>query len=57
MAYFNTRSTTEVIVDASLVGLAAILTHKKTIDKTPKIIAYASRSLTVERTYNVYTWV
>ena len=53
MAYFNTRSTTEVIVDASPVGLAAILTQKKTIDENPKIIAFASRSLTdVERRYS-----
>ena len=53
MAYFSTRSTTEVLVDASPVGLAAILTQKKTIDQSPKIIAYASRSITdVERRYS-----
>ena len=53
MAYFNTRSTTEVIVYASPIGLAAILTQKKSIDNNPKIIAYASRSLTdVERRYS-----
>ena len=40
-------------MDASPVGLAAILTQKKTIDESPKIIAYASRSLTdVERRYS-----
>ena len=53
MAYFNTRSTTKVIVDASPVGLAAILMQKKTIDESLKIIAYASRSLTdVERRFS-----
>ena len=46
MAYFNTRSTTELKVDSSPAGLAAILTQKKTIDDSPKIIDYASRSLT-----------
>ena len=37
MAYFNTRSTTEVIVDASPVGLAAIITQKKNIDTLQSI--------------------
>ena len=40
-------------MDASPVGLAAILTQKKTIDESHTIIAYASRSLTdVERRYS-----
>ena len=53
MAYFNTRPTTEIIVDVSPVGPAEILMQKKTIDEGPKIIAYASRSLTNdERRYS-----
>ena len=40
-------------MDASPVGLSAILTQKKTIDESPKIIAYASHSPTdVERRYS-----
>ena len=53
ITYFITRKTTDVIVDASSVGLAVTLRQKKTIDDSPKIIAYASRSLTDdERRYS-----
>ena len=40
MAYLNTRSTTEVIMDASPVGLAAILTQQKTIHDSHKMTHY-----------------
>ena len=52
MSYFDTKATTEIIVDASPVGLAAILTQKDN-HNAPKVIAYASRSLSdVERRYS-----
>ena len=43
--YFNSSLKTEVVVDASLVGLGAILTQV-TADGGTNIVAYASRSLT-----------
>lgn len=45
MKYFNPSLETELIVDASPVGLGAILTQL-TADGGMNIIAYASRSLT-----------
>ena len=52
MSYFDTKATTEIIVDASPVGLAAILTQKDN-HNAPNVIAYASRSLSdVERRYS-----
>ena len=47
IAYFNPSEATEVIVDASPVGLGAVLTQKN------KVVAYASRALTaVESRYS-----
>ena len=47
MAYFDPKKTTDVIVDASPVGLGAILAQQG------KIISYASRALTdVEQRYS-----
>lgn len=52
MAYFNPASYTQVIVDASPVGLGAILVQKQE-DGYFKPVIYASRSLTdVERRYS-----
>ena len=45
MKYFNSSLKTELIVDASPVGLGAILTQV-TADGGTNIVAYASRSLT-----------
>ncbi|RXN06658.1 putative protein K02A2.6-like protein [Labeo rohita] len=51
MAYFNPNRETELIVDASPVGLGAILLQKDTEKK--HVIAYASRALSdVERRYS-----
>ena len=54
LSYFDPNKVkTELIVDASPVGLGAVLTQKDSSDSSPKIIAYASRSLTpVERRYS-----
>ena len=52
MAYFNEKSETKLVVDASPIGLAAILTQ---VDKRGKesIVAYSSRALTdVETRYS-----
>ena len=47
MGYFDTKNESELIVDASPVGLSAILTQKLPGENaSPKIIAYASRALT-----------
>ena len=52
MAYFNPTAYTQVIVDASPVGLGAILTQEQS-DGSFKPVIYASRSLTdVERRYS-----
>lgn len=56
MAYFDPAKDTEIIVDASPVGLGAILTQKTTSStgiSEPKVVAYASRSLTdVQQRYS-----
>ena len=52
MAYFDPRKDTELIVDATPVGLGAILTQK-TCDTGKNIVAYASRSLPpIEQQYS-----
>ncbi|CAB3992629.1 Retrovirus-related Pol poly from transposon [Paramuricea clavata] len=52
MAYFNPAKDTELVVDASPVGLGAILTQK-TSDSGTNIVAYASRSMSpVEQRYS-----
>ena len=52
MAYFDPAKDTELVVDASPVGLGAILTQK-TSDSGKNIVAYASRSLSpVEQRYS-----
>lgn len=52
MAYFDPNMTTELIIDASPVGLGAILLQKDKSDKK-HIIAYTSRALSdVERRYS-----
>ena len=55
MTYFDPTKATELIVDASPVGLGAILTqiHHKHGNKTRKVVAYASRQLTdAEKRYS-----
>lgn len=50
LGYYNVRDRTQVIADASPVGLGAVLLQYD--DQGPRIISYASRSLTnVERKY------
>ena len=52
VAYFDPAKDTELVVDASPVGLGAILTQK-TSDSGKNIVAYASRSLSpVEQRYS-----
>lgn len=50
MAYFDTRKSTSVIVDASPVGVSAILSQKTHEDADPKVVAYASRALSAVET-------
>ena len=51
MAYFDANRETEIITDASPVGVAAILAQKS--GSVRHVIAYASRSLTpVEQRYS-----
>ena len=45
MSYFDPKLKTELVVDASPVGLGAILTQIDTKSSQPRIIAYASRAL------------
>ena len=54
LSYYNTKWETELVVDASPVGLGAILMQRNPKDHGDvRIIAYASRSLTeVERRYS-----
>lgn len=52
MAYFNQDTETPVIVDASSLGLGAIMSQKQS-DRTHKPVYYASRALSdVERRYS-----
>lgn len=46
MAYIDPTKSTEIYVDASPVGLGAILMQKTTPDATSQTVAYASRALT-----------
>ena len=54
MAYYDPTSETKLVVDASPVGLGAILVqHDKGREEMPRIVSYASRSLTpVEARYS-----
>ncbi len=45
MSYFDPQKSTEVIVDASPVGLGAILVQHSMKDQSSSIVAYASRAL------------
>ena len=52
IAYFDVEKDTSLIVDASPIGISAILTQSSA-NETPRVIAYASRALTpVERRYS-----
>ena len=47
MAYYDPTSETKLVVDASPVGLGAILVqHDKGREEMPRIVSFASRSLT-----------
>ena len=54
MAYFDPNKETEIVVDASPVGLAAMLTQRnRHDDDPPRVLCYASKSLTsVEQRYS-----
>lgn len=53
MSYFDVNKATEVTVDASPVGLSAILAQRDSNSSSPNIVAYASRALTpTERQYS-----
>ena len=54
MSYFDPKKATELIVDASPVGLGAILAQKDAHNSEPsRVVAYASRALTdVEQRYS-----
>ena len=53
LGYFDPNNHTELIVDASPVGLGAILTQSDITSGSSKIIAYASRALSdVEKRYS-----
>ena len=52
IAYFDVEKDTSLIVDASPIGISAILTQSSA-NEAPRVIAYASRALTpVERRYS-----
>ena len=52
IAYFDVKKDTSLIVDASPIGISAILTQS-TANEASRVIAYASRALTpVERRYS-----
>ena len=51
--YFDTQKDTYITVDASPVGMSAILSQKTREKNDDKVISYASRALTaVERRYS-----
>ena len=53
MAYFDQQKETELITDASPVGLSAILFQKTPGQNNRRVVAYASRSLSdVESQYS-----
>ena len=53
MAYFDTQKDTVITVDASPVGISAILAHEKPHSDDCGIVAYASRALSpVEKRYS-----
>ncbi len=53
MAYFDTEKDTYVTVDASAVGVSAILSQRTKGTSDEKVVAYASRALTnVEKRYS-----
>ena len=53
MGYFDVKRDTFVTVDASPVGISAILTHSKSASDEYAVIAYASRALSgVEKRYS-----
>ena len=53
MAYFDTQKETYVTLDASPVGVSAILSQKSTEQNDEKVVAYAGRALTdVEKRYS-----
>ena len=53
MAYFDTKKDTVITVDASPVGISAILAQKKPNHDDCRIVAYASRALSpVEKRYS-----
>ena len=53
MAYFDQNKHTELVVDASPVGLGAILAQRQAAGTSPAVVAYASRALTdVEMRYS-----
>jgi len=55
MSYFDITKETQVLVDASPVGLSAILAQRKPGTSESKIIAYASRALTDTETRYLQT--
>ena len=53
MTYFDPEKITELIVDASPVGLGAMLTQRSSLTDNPRVLSYASKSLTpVEQRYS-----
>ena len=53
MSYFDPKKETYIVVDASPVGLSAILSQNSKDSEDTKVVAYASRSLTdVEQRYS-----
>ena len=53
MAYFDTQKDTYITVDASPVGISAVLSQKTEDKDDDKVISYASRALTVvEKRYS-----
>ena len=53
MAYFDTHKDTYITVDASPVGISAILSQRSPGNEDDKVVCYASRALTkVEQRYS-----